>query len=254
MEWTMVHNYPPPSAISLISKWLLGGFSILYFLCVLIQLKLITPWLLKHITCENYKLTRDPIWLITPLYLIVFSLIRLYADISFEQVNEFVPFDHFFPSWLVYYYLGMACKFRDIKIRPIYTFIALIVSYYISIVVAFWLNGHSSLHNFPYTQSKLTSMFIAISVILLVYSLRDMNMKRNILARIGEFSFGIYLIHMPVMIVTQKVISVLHIQSIIDFYNIAFIKYLSVLFASVVIVAIFNKVLPKKTVRVLGLQ
>lgn len=254
LEWFLVHNYPPPSAILLITKLLFGGFSILYFLCVLIQLKLLTPWLLKHIKSEDYRVMRDPIWLITPLYLFAFSIFRLYAGAEFEQVNEVVPFDHFFPSWFIYYYLGMVCKFKVVKVQPLYTFIALVVSYYLSILVAFWLNDNSGIHNFPYTQSKITSMFIAISVILLVYSVRDMDVRRNVLARIGEWSFGIYLLHMPIKMYFQGFITFTHIQKFNLLYNYPPIKNMVVLIISYIILAILNRILPNKVMRVIGFK
>lgn len=245
---------PPPSAILLITKLLFGGFSILYFLCALIQLKLLTPWLLKHIKSKDYRVMRDPIWLITPLYLFAFSIIRLYAGAGFEKVNEIVPFDHFFPSWLIYYYLGMICKFKTIKVRPIYTFIALVVSYYFSILVAFWLNEYSDIHNFPYTQSKITSMFIAISAILLVYSVRDIDVKRNVLARIGEWSFGIYLLHMPIKLFFEVAIRLVHNSTIISVADYSIIKYLVVLLMCFSVILLIDKVLPKKIMRFIGLQ
>ena len=245
---------PPQSVLLIISKLLFGGFSILYFLCVLIQLKLLTPWLLKHIKSEDYRITKDPLWLITPLYLLSFSLIRLYAGNEFVKVNEIVPFNHFFPSWLIYYYLGMVCKFKTIKIRPIYALIALMVSYYLSILVSFWLNDCSSIHNFPYTQSKLTSMLIALSVIMLIYSVRDLGMKRNILARIGEWSFGIYLLHMPVKMYFQGFITFAHLRTLNMLYNYPLIKYIFVLLISSIIITILNHILPSKAMRVLGLQ
>lgn len=72
----------PPHTLStntLIIKYLTGGFSILYFLFVLIQLKVLTPCLIKHITKEGYVLKKDPLWLITPIYLLFFSSIRLWV-------------------------------------------------------------------------------------------------------------------------------------------------------------------------------
>lgn len=249
-----MHNYPPPSIIGLISKCLLGGFSILYFLFVLIQLKLITPWLLKRIKREDYKFRKDAVWLVTPLYLLIFTLFRLYAEADYELSSEILPFDHLFPSWLIYYYLGMVCRFRTIKVRPIYIFFALVVSYYLSIVVAFWLNGNSNLHNFPYTQSKLSSMFIALCVMLLVNSFYERKMPCGILSRIGEWSFGIYLLHIPIMIALQKAISLSRINVLMETFNVPFIKYICVLAFTLAILFALSKTFPKNVLRVLGLQ
>ena len=249
-----MHNYPPHSAITLISKWLFGRFSILYYLNVLIQLKLLTPWLLKHVRRNDYSVKKDSLWLVTPIYLTLFSLVRLFTEDEYDKICAIVSFDCFFPAWLIYYYLGMVCKFKQVKILPIRCFIALLASYYMGIVIAFWLKNMSSIQNFPYTQSKLTSMFIAISIITLVYSIRDMGIKRNVLAKLGERSFGVYLLHMPVLIITQKVVSVVQIPLLDYVYSIGFIKYLVVLTLTISIVYLLTNILPIRVVRIWGLQ
>lgn len=255
LEQFLVHNYPPQSAIILIIKYLFGGFSILYFLCVLIQLKLLTPFLLKHISrANNYKANGDWVWVVTPLYLLFFSIIRLNSEFEFQQVNAIVPFDNLFPAWLIYYYLGMVCKYKSIKIRPIYSFAALLVSLYLSIEVVFWLKGHSGIPNFPMTQSKITSMFIALSVILLLYSVREMDLPRNLFSRIGEMSFGIYILHIPIMLLLQKAIEMTHSTLIVHCWSFPVFKYMSVLLVTTCVLLLAYKMLPSKFVRLLGLK
>ena len=246
----MVNNYPPQPCYKLIVKYLTGGYSILYFLFVLIQLKALTPWLIRRITKEGYNLKKDWLWLVTPVYILIFSFIRLYRGDGFERINDIIAFDCFFPSWFIYYYMGIYLKFNKLKVLPVYLSLSVFISLYISILTAFWLCDSTSIYNFPYTQSKLTSMLLAISVILLLFSLRDDNINRNFVARIGEMSFGIYLIHMPIKITLEK----LPFLSGISIIQLPLVKFILVLLLTIAILQIAYKLLPLKYVRYLGLQ
>lgn len=246
-------NTPPSSITVIITKFLTGGYSILYFLFVLIQLKLLTPCLIRRITKNEYNAQKDYLWLITPLYLAFFSFFRIFRASSFETIDNILPFDNLFPAWFVYYYLGIFCRYGTIKIRPIICVIVLIVSYYWGIVAAFWLEDNSVIFNYPYTQSKLTSMFISLSLILLVYSIHEVGVKQTVLSRIGDWSFGIYILHVPVMIGSQYLITITHNTWTIDIYSMPIVRYSCVLLITLGILFLLNRVIPQRYLRYLGL-
>lgn len=245
---------PTQSITILLLNFVTGGYSILYFLFVLIQLKLLTPYLIKRVTKEGYSPFRDWMWLVTPLYLLAFTIIRLLYSDSFERVNHVVAFDNFFPSWILYYYLGMFCKYHGIKIRTSYLVVSSLIAILISILAAFWLYENNSIDNFPYTQSKTTSMLFAISIVLLFYSMHEDTMSRNILARIGEMSFGIYLLHLPIKVICDKYISMSQYSQLMSLYNLPVVKFLSVLLLTIGILVFTYRYIPSKIIRFVGLK
>ena len=245
---------PPQSIKILLLNFVTGGYSILYFLFVLIQLKLLTPYLIKRVAKEGYRPFRDWLWLVSPLYLLAFTIIRLLYSDGFERVNQVVAFDNFFPSWIVYYYLGIFCRNHGIKIRASYLAVSTMAAIIISILAAFWLCDNSSIYNFPFTQSKLTSLLLALSVILLFYSLHEKDFPNNVLAHLGEMSFGIYILHLPVKFFLQKIISLTHSSDLLYVYQLPLVLYLSVLVITFLILLVVYRIVPRKYVRLLGLQ
>lgn len=167
---------------------------------------------------------------------------------EFERLNEFVAFDNFFPSWFIYYYLGLYCKYHKPLFHTSYAVLAALASIYLSILAAFWIYNNSSVANFPYTQSKFTSMLLAISIITFFYSIREEKMTRNFLARIGEMSFGIYLLHMPI----KKVYELMSTK--IAFLDYPLLKYLLVLLLSISILYYLGLLIPDKYMKSLGLK
>lgn len=221
---------------------------------VLIQLKLLTPYLLRRISNEKYNPLLDWLWLVTPLYLLAFTIIRIFSSDDFERVNQVIAFDNFFPSWIIYYYLGMFCKYHGIKIRVSYLTVSTLVAIFIGILVAFWIYENSSIYNFPFTQSKLSSLLLAISVILLFYSLHEDDFPNNVLGRLGEMSFGIYILHLPVKLFLQIIISLTRSSDLLYVYQLPLVMFLSVLVITVLILLVVYRTVPRKYVRLLGLQ
>lgn len=250
-----MYCYPPLSVNSLVIKYLTGGFSILYFLFVLIQLKILTPFLFRHLTKKDYKPFKDPLWLITPIYLLIFTIIRLTAVNWYQGVNSIVAFDCFFPSWLLYYYLGLYFKHYNHKNKPFYIVLSLLISLSLSILAAFWLFKNSEISNFPYTQSKLTSMLYAFCVIILFFSIRDDNMRRNFIARIGEKSFGIYLLHIPIMLLLQKIIEILPLPvGLHALFSIPVTMLVLVICLTTIVLNVLYRIIPLRLLRLIGLQ
>lgn len=245
---------PPQSITLMLLNFVTGGYSILYFLFVLIQLKLLTPFLLSRLTNNDYDSRKDWMWLVTPLYLLLFSVIRVLFGKDFERVNGLIAFDNFFPSWLVYYYMGLFCKFHKVKIRFSYLAILALSAVFLSVLVAFWLYENNCVYNFPYTQSKITSMLYALSVILLFYSLHEDNMSPNVLTRLGEMSFGIYILHLPIKYFLCKAIEITHFSVGLPLCQIPLLMFTLVLIITILTLVIVYKIFPKKYVRLLGLQ
>lgn len=226
-----------------------GGFSILYFLFVLIQLKLITSWLVKRVTSASWTWKTDILLFVTPLFLLLLNAVRLYTG-SEKGVGLL---SHFFPAWFIYYYIGLICKFRNVTPRPSYMVLSLLVTLVISTLVAFSILEVSPNVKITYTQAKLTSMAYALCLILLLYSIRDVNIPRNILCRFGEMSFGIYILHMVVKELGAVFISIMNID-VTPILSIPILKYISVLLVTVVILNISQRLIPTKFLRIIGFE
>lgn len=168
----------------------------LYYIVVLIQLTILTPWILK-------LKRREMLYLVTPVYLIyVYS----YNAIVHERP---ALYETLFPAWLFFFILGMDCsegKFDNIikKVSGAWVLIGLAVSIIESLLlIDIW--GCSVL--FAQSQIKFGSFLYACSLALLFakYNAKYENNK-NVLTVMGDYSYGIYLSHMIVMFFVKKVL------------------------------------------------
>ena len=169
-----------------------------YYIVVMIQLMFLTPWLLK---------LKKKKWLyaVTPAYLLVLYLYNV-ATGNMPRLYE-----TFFPAWFSFYILGMDCKAgmwgNSVKKLPQYlTGLALGVS----IGEAFLLLGIGCSIGFASSQIRFGSFLYAAVIVLALLCRKNVDSKehklKKLLASIGDYSYGIFYVHMLVLLVVRKIV------------------------------------------------
>ena len=171
-----------------------------YYIVVMIQLTIITPWLLRH--------RKKWMYLVTPAYLVI-----LY---TYNIMTGTVPllYETLFPAWFFFYLLGMDCRSGNIgnwtnKINICWVAIALLVS----IAEAFILKIVGCADGFVISQIRFGSfMYAALFAFWLLK--KENKSERNILSITGDYSYGIFYCHMLILWVVRKVIQLAGLNNV----------------------------------------
>jgi peptidoglycan/LPS O-acetylase OafA/YrhL len=109
-----------------------------------------------------------------------------------------------FLTWLVFFvsgiYISKYLPKLNWKICAISTAIFFVLSVF---ETYYWYDGFQKIGN-AVTAVKASTFLYSMSVILLLYSLKNKIRISNFMVKIGEYSFGIFLIHSIVIIVFTK--------------------------------------------------
>ena len=170
---------------------LLGSASYhLYYILVYVQLVLITPL--------TVRLARSKAWrvglVITPVFIMLFRYIVPLFDSSI--LNSSIH--KVFLFWFLYYYIGILIgngiykpKIRSKNLVALYC-----ASYVVQIAEGvIWLRlGYSDI---SVTQLKLSSVLTSVMACLIAYRMIEEKQGKiyPVLVKIGDWSFGIYLVH-----------------------------------------------------------
>lgn len=167
-----------------------------YYIVVLIQLTVITPWLVNVV--KDSKTIKNFLWLITPCYLLyiyVWNLTTGYSPRLYETL---------FPAWFGFYYLGINVR-CGLKLKC--SGGKVLIAGAISCVEALALRKLGMSVGFYTSQITVGSFLYSIAVIGWILKQSDTqggNTKR--LGRIGDCSYGIFYVHMAVLTVIGKFI------------------------------------------------
>lgn len=238
-------------ALKITVKLLLGlSAGPLYFMLVLMQLTVLTPFLIKVIRQQRWARV---LFLLTPFYLIgLYS----YTLIKGEQL----PFyQTFFPAWFVFYYGGLWVKIRGF--RPIFkkdfqiikSVVLCLACLAFSILEAYWLVGQGFGAGFASSQIKASSFLYTYSIIHLLFVIRPYlaHMKVQPLSILGDYSFGIYFVHVAWIAVSTKLVHLIPEANMLPVYQ--FFQLVFVLFFSLASIFFERKILgPKLAEQVLG--
>ena len=175
----------------------------MYYIFVYIQFVLLTPWLGK-LAKSKYKHAG---WFIAPISTLIFKYYGLLKGIEYNPYVSLFWGDACL-GWFTYYYLGLLLGNQIIK--PNYSLKSLTLLYLVSIILQMaegygWLLlGEANCG----TQIKLTSFLTSTLFLLIVYKILNkpnIDVKSKFLRLLGDYSFGIYLCHIMVMIILGKV-------------------------------------------------
>ncbi len=177
-----------------------------YFIIVLTQLIILTPLMIS----STRNIIKSIFWLsLTPLSLLILYFFRLHLNYDLNFPLYAIPFS----IWITFYYFGMLAS-HNIKIvdfceKRIGIIILLyITSILFSITEGLFLWRIYGLDSFADSQIKISSFLSSFSLILLFIGLRKIiNHWSKLLVVLGEFSFGIYLSHIFILDVLNKLMS-----------------------------------------------
>lgn len=196
--WTVIYSIPDirSAGLSALAKNLLcaNATTTLYYIFVYIQFVLLTPLL--------GKLAKSPYrhlgWLVAPLSVIMFKYIPVFGGI--EQGKHIQLFwNDACLGWFTFYYLGLILGNRIIDRK--FNTRNLAILYCASLLLQM-AEGYLWYKTDPAgcgSQLKLTSILSSSIFILMMYSVllnRNQQPKSRLLCMIGDYSFGIYLVHM----------------------------------------------------------
>lgn len=200
--WSTIYTiknsiFGSPSLKSLIFSFITGKAAApLYYILVLIQLTILTPYLIRK--------RKSWMYLITPAYLVYLYIYNITTG------NMPLFYETVFPAWFVFYILGMDArkgKLDGIKVKGWMIGLALIASF----GEAYLLLKVGCSAGFACSQIKFSS-FIYSALIALWLSRNIKETASNILSSIGDCSFGIYFSHILVLQVVSKVIAMVGVD------------------------------------------
>jgi peptidoglycan/LPS O-acetylase OafA/YrhL len=230
-----------------------GAIPHLYFISVLIQLTILTP-VIHYIIAKRNNFIHYVFVLATPLYL----LLIYYFTFTYKKLPPF--YFCIFPAWFSYYYLGIYIKSNETIKQKIKTLlpvtivalflIALLFSCFESFIIFDW----TKIQGFANSQIRFGTFFYSLVFIVLIFVLKpEKNTKSSLFSRIGDYSFGIYLIHGFVLAGLN------YCLSFIRFPDYLFILWQSINVAftisvSYYIICLLDRFLPDKAIKLIGLK
>jgi len=227
-------------------KLLTGGASMGYFFIIMIaQLYMLTP-LLQYINRKRYGL-------ILIVIINVLSLLALYLSRLFHVIGH-LPASLFFYSWIIFFQMGLWVGMQDDRLnnkaisfrgmRPL-ILPALAICFLISVLEGMVLLTKYDNLNFAISPTKYSSVLFSVCVILgFLYVREYLVHSPKFLVTLGNYSFGIYLIH---MIILEPVAGLLQRSDIV--YSLQPLYQLLLVFVTmsicVLVISISRRLLPK---------
>lgn len=178
----------------------------LYFVILIFQFYLLSPILLRLIK-KNWLWTTIISFIINILLLAIHSYTPMFVDINTGKYLQ--PYINLF-IWLSYFMTGMSIgikidefnklmKRTKISILAIIWLIVTIISVYEEYII--YANMGYVIHFF-----RPTNMLYSFMSILLFWKLYEKlsNLPKRVLVSLGKYSFGIYLVHIPILFTIHK--------------------------------------------------
>ena len=178
--------------LSIIKKLITGqACGPFYYIIVYIQFILLAPICIKFIKNSRFRY----LGIITPVTVSILSILNL--------LKYPIPFPYnsiIFPVWFIFYYYGMQVRYynletkikRNLNINIILYILCVVLSIFEGII---W-NSFGD-YSMAISQIKLSSILTSLCFINMVIGVKDkVKINSPILKKIGDYSFGIYLIHL----------------------------------------------------------
>lgn len=215
----------------------------MYYIVVLIQLVLITPWLIK---CVSRKYLNIMAFLITPVCLII-----LYS-FSYFTKQQLPHYETVFPTWFIFYYLGLYIKVKGPVIRKKQSSITGALLIVLGALVFSIMECYLMLYlgfpvGFASSQIKVSSFLYSISLINLIFVVKGQHVKirEGIVTKLGNYSYGIFYIHCFWLLILSKAMSYIPlIYNILPIYQL--IEVSAALALSTLSIIVVNKIMGKK--------
>ena len=198
--WTVIYSIQDiqSEGLSVLVKNLLcaNATTTLYYIFVYIQFVLLTPLMGKLAKSRLRHLG----WIIAPLSVVLFKYIPAFGDIHLGKHVELLWSDACL-GWFTFYYLGLILGNK--LLSPKFNLRNLVFIYCVSLLLQMG-EGYLWFTVDPAgcgSQLKLTSILSSSIFMLFIYSVLSSNhgTKCRLLSTIGDYSFGIYLVHMMIL-------------------------------------------------------
>ena len=244
--WTVIYSIQDiqSEGLSVLVKNLLcaNATTTLYYIFVYIQFVLLTPLLGKLAKSRFRHLG----WIIAPLSVVLFKYIPVFGDIYLGKHVELLWSDACL-GWFTFYYLGLILGNKILS--PKFNLRNLVFLYCMSLLLQMG-EGYLWFTVDPAgcgSQLKLTSILSSSIFMLIIYSVLSSNhgTKCRLLSTIGDYSFGIYLVHMMIL----KALEPMTLYSAIPYP----VTSLIILIISFIFCNVFTAVTGKRVGRWLGL-
>ncbi len=211
----------------------------LYYILVLFQLTLLTPFILK-------KAGKKWLYLITPVYLCVIYIWTVIAGAPPRLYGTV------FPAWLLFYLLGIDCRAGRLeryvqKSSGVWVIVAVGIELLETIVL--YVGGCSI--TLASSQLKFSSCLYAATILLCLKKNEDKVQCNTWISNIGDCSFGIFFLHCMVLWIVKKILSMVGIDHCwIAFWMLTFL--LTTFISYTLVMLIRNKVADMKKLRWIG--
>lgn len=244
--WTVIYSIQDiqSEGLSVLVKNLLcaNATTTLYYIFVYIQFVLLTPLLGKLAKSRFRHLG----WIIAPLSVVLFKYIPAFGDIHLGKHVELLWSDACL-GWFTFYYLGLILGNK--LLSPKFNLRNLVFLYCVTLLLQMG-EGYLWFTEDPAgcgSQLKLTSILSSSIFMLIIYSVLSSNhgTKCRLLSTIGDYSFGIYLVHMMIL----KALEPMTLYSAIPYP----VTSLIILIISFIFCNVFTAVTGKRVGRWLGL-
>jgi len=213
-----------------------GALGPYYYIIVLTQLILFSPIM----AVLNTKLIgKIVLFALTPITLATLYILRINFIINFNNLYYALPFT----VWFIFYYTGYLTKKNDIIIKlsskleknRLIFLILFIVSFGFTILESYIINIKLFDTTFAASQVKFTSFIMSFMIIfyLILFEFKD-NPLNRLLVKIGDISFGIFLIHIIVIIAFRYIFNIfsLEIESSIFWFLISLVFSIIIIYTT----------------------
>ena len=192
-----VHNCNEIHWLGVIYRFIVGKSATpFYYIVVLMQLTVITPWIVKIV--KRNGIISKVLWFVTPIY-----LVYLY---TWNYIVGTSPrlYETLFPAWFGFYYLGIHvhCGWK-LKCNGYVVVGALALS----CVEAVGLRAARLDIGFYTSQITVGSFLYSVTIIGWLLKKNENNRSGcHLLSKIGDCSYGIFYIHMAVLMIVGRII------------------------------------------------
>lgn len=181
------------NAINSVILFFIGGFSIYYFIVLIMQYYLFLPLLKRFANIKG---------VIVSIIISFMSLVLLFYLSKIKMMSiPLIIYAGPFPVWLMFFVLGIYLNKNKIKTSKKALFIFVLIGLFVSIAETYYIFNFTD--SFNGLGIKIGAFIYSFAIILLLFSLEYEPEKRSILWRfavyIGRISFGIYLIHIYIL-------------------------------------------------------
>ena len=180
----------------------------MYYLLILFILYLLTPLLNK---LSDKKNRIKYLVFIIPVIMNI-----LYITIGYIENNAFELQKYNVLHWIGYYYLGIVTRKTTLKYNSKYFLNLSFVFLILSMLEGIFIYLNVKPFQLAISQCGIFNYFYSMSLILAMDINNNNNCKKcNILSKIGDYSYAIYLSHFLILLLVNKILSLITIPYII---------------------------------------